>query len=198
MSSEPPRLFDRTEGDASLRTMEDQIAELGIHHPPARVTLVLDLIVGPQVPFAVSLAAPKRIFISRVRRPNPPWIVRASLCCNPTTLRLDVLACADMFASRGASMLAPRRVARGSRMAVGHMVCRCSRSRSWSRRVNVSLCCVAITGHRVIVRPLVRVTEVSKWVQRAIQAVIVVAAVRRRVVVVGVVAWCVSGAIVRI
>jgi hypothetical protein len=42
--------------------------------------------------------------------------------------------------------------------------------------------CVAVARYRIVVCPLVRVIEVSKWVQRAIQVVVVVAiatAVRR-------------------
>jgi hypothetical protein len=41
---------------------------------------------------------------------------------------------------------------------------------------------IAVVGCGVVVRPLVRVIEVSKWVQRTIQAVVVVAALRGGVV----------------
>ena len=48
-------------------------------------------------------------------------------------------------------------------------------SGSGSRSGWVDVRCVAISGYCIVVGPLVRVIEVSKWVQRTIQVVVVVA-----------------------
>jgi hypothetical protein len=155
--------------------MKDQEAHLRVHLPSSRVTLVLDLIVRPQMPLAVPLTTPERIVAARICRLDPPRVVRAALRCDPAALHLKVLASRFMVAR------CRLRIASGARVAIRHMIRGSCRRRTGAGRIDVSLSSVAIAWDRVVVGPLIRVIEVSKRVQRTIQIVIVVAAVRRRV-----------------
>lgn len=131
------------------------------------------------MPLAIDLAAPKRVVVARIRRPNLAWIVGPALRRNAPILQLNLFTGGGTAGRMTVDIRWPclpdyvrsRRGVRGD-LAVGHMVgSRCRRSRS--RRVNVS--CVTVARHRVVVGALVREVEVSKWVQRAIQVVVVVA-----------------------
>jgi hypothetical protein len=160
-----------------LRAMEDQEADVGVHHPSTRLTFVLDLVVGPEMPLAVQLTAPERVVVACISRPDLTRIVCTALSRNPSVLHLDVFACRALLRVT-VGVCWPRlpyhprcRRLEGLLLTVGHMV----GSRSGSRRVDI--CSVAIARHGVVVRPLVRVIEVSKRVHRAIEAVIVVAAI---------------------
>jgi hypothetical protein len=156
--------------------VEDQISQFSVHLPTARVTLVLDLIVGPQMPLAVPLTTPERIIAARICRLDASQIVSTALSRNPPRLHLVIFArwsrCRRNIVSS---------IARTTGMAILHMIRSRHSRRTRSGRVNVSLRRVAIARHRVVVRPLVRRIEVSKRVQRTIHVVIVIAAVSRGV-----------------
>lgn len=135
--------------------MKDEKAQLCVHEPLARVTLVLDLVKGPQMPLAVALSAPKRVVIASIGRLDPPRAVRSTLGCDPSVFHLDVFAGSSMGASRSC-LIHWRRSCWD--MAVRDVVA-CS---GWTRRVDV--CRVTISRYRVIVRPLIWRIKVSKWV----------------------------------
>jgi len=72
--------------------MEDEEANISIHHPSARMTLVLNLVVGPEMPLAVELATPERIVVACICWPNLARVVRSTLSRDPPILHLDVFA----------------------------------------------------------------------------------------------------------
>lgn len=156
--------------------MEDQKTLLGVHLPNTRVTLILNLVVRPQMPLAVSLTAPKRVIAACIRWLDAPQIVRTALSRNPSRLGLIVLARRSLC-SRNIVVS----IVHTSSMAVLHMIRGRGSRRARSGRVDVSLGRVAVARNRVVVRPLVRGVEVSKRIQRTIHVVVVVAAVSRDV-----------------
>ena len=74
------------------RAVEDEEADISIHHPSARMTLVLNLIVGPEMPLAVELATPERIVVACICWPDLARVVRATLSRDPPVFHLDVFA----------------------------------------------------------------------------------------------------------
>jgi len=72
--------------------VEDEEANVSIHHPSARMTLVLNLVVGPEMPLAVELATPERIVVACICWPNLARVVRTTFSRDPPILHLDVLA----------------------------------------------------------------------------------------------------------
>lgn len=180
--------------------VEDEETQLSVHQPSSRVALVFDLVERPQMPLAVTLLAPEGIIVARISRLDPPRVVRASLCRNPPVFHLDVFARRALGCHRSRlGNTANVGITRRTSMAVRDMVGRSRRGCTRSRRIDIGLRRVAIARCVVVVSPLVRVIEVSKRVQRAIQAIVVVTAVCRAIS--GVVRWAVVvglAAVVRI
>jgi hypothetical protein len=149
--------------------MEHEISNLSIHQPLPRMTLILNLIVRPEMPLAAALTAPEGVVGAGIGWHDLPRAVGSSLGCNAAALRLVV------FARR------PDRSGCGVRnrcgswgVAVGDVICRgCGRGRpGW-----VDVCSLAVGGHRLIVGPLKRRIKVSERVHCSIQAIVVVASV---------------------
>jgi hypothetical protein len=158
--------------------VEDKEPHFSVHLPSSRVTLILNLIIRPQMPLAVPLAAPKRVVVACIRRLNPPCTVSTTLSRNSSILQLNVFAHWAVVAYMSRCRRHANAMAASHCMAIRHMIRRGCSSRARSGRVDVGLCRVAIARRRVVVGPLVRVIEVSKRVQRSIHVVVVVAAVR--------------------
>jgi hypothetical protein len=72
--------------------MEDEEANVSVHHPTARMTLVLDLVIGPEMPLAIDLTTPERIVIACIGWPDLSRVVSTTLSRNPPVLHLDVFA----------------------------------------------------------------------------------------------------------
>jgi hypothetical protein len=157
--------------------MEDKEADISIHHPPTRVTLILNLVVGPEMPLAVDLATPERIVVACIRWPDLSRVVCTTLSRDPPVLHLDVFArgtllCVTVHVCWPGLPDRPRGGCREALwLAVRNLVGR--GSCTWSRWID--MCRIAVARYRVVVSPLVGVIEVSKWIQRAIQVVVVVA-----------------------
>lgn len=177
------------EGSCNNATMvsasvEDEEALLGVHEPLTRVALVLNLVEGPEMPLAVAFAAPEGIIVTSISRLDIASAVRTALGCNASILHMDIFswvgvrACGPHWSWRRSS---------DSSMAVGDMIR--GRRRSRARRIDVSG--VAVRRYRVVVRPLIRRIEVSKWVHGAIESVVVVASKPT----IGGMAWVVTRAV---
>lgn len=157
--------------------MKYQEANFGVHHPPTRMALVFNLIVGPEMPLAVHLSAPKRIIVARVCRPDLARIVGTTLSCNASVLHLNLFPSRDLWRMAVGigwprfSYITCSGGSVGGDLAIHKMVR--GRSRGCSRRINMRR--VAIAGHCVVVGPLIWEIEVSKRVQRAIQVEVVIA-----------------------
>lgn len=156
--------------------MEDQKADISVHHPPTRMALVLDLIVRPEMPLAIDFSAPKGIVVARIRRPDLTGIICTTLCRDPAVLHLNILA-RWALSTMTVNVRWPRLSDYvvwgliGLCTTIGDMVCSgCCSTAGW-----VDMRRVAIVRHRIVVGPLVRSIEVSKRIHRAIQVVIVVA-----------------------
>lgn len=77
--------------------MKYKEADISIHHPTTGMALVLDLVVGPEMPLSVDFATPEGIVVACIGWPDLSRIVRATLSRNPPTLHLDVLACGALL-----------------------------------------------------------------------------------------------------
>jgi hypothetical protein len=164
--------------------MEHQEPNLGIHLPPPRMALILNLIVRSQMPLPVPLTAPKRIVAPCIRRLDAPGVIRAALRRDSAVFHLYVFARGAVVARLGRGRM--RTATCSCAMAVRHVVCR-SRSRgagAW--RVHVGLRGVAVGRGGGVVGALVGGVEVSKRVQRTVQGEVVEVAVYGGVVVIGI------------
>lgn len=151
--------------------MENKETHVGVHHPPARLALILDLIVRPQMPITIPLAAPKWVAIAGIGWSNPPRLVCAPLGRDPSIFHLNVLPRWAMDASGSCVDSRSGWVIWGS--AVGHVVGGCCRCRT--RRIDVRL--IAVARRDVVGSPLMQRIYVSKWVHGAMQAVAIAATI---------------------
>lgn len=158
-------------------TMKHQEANLSIHHPASRMTLILNLIVRPEMPLAADFATPEGIVIACISRSNLPGIIGTSLCCNTSILHLNLFACWAGCVAVTMGKCRPRLshyLRGGCAIAGGRGVCDMIGC-CWTRRIDVRR--VAVARHCVVISPLVRRIEVSKRVYGTIETGIVVAAV---------------------
>ncbi len=128
------------------------------------------------MPLAVALATPEWIVVTCIRRLDAAGMIRASLGRDTTVLHLNIFARSRAVIARRCVSFSDRRSVRRRSMAIRHMVRRRSGCRRRTRRVDVSLM-IAIARHGIVVAPLIRRVEVSKRVQRTVEAIVVVAAI---------------------
>lgn len=156
--------------------MKHQEPHFGIHQPAAGMALILDLIERAQMPFAVALTAPEGIVMASISGLDATGVIGASLGRNAAILHLNILARRRAVIARRCVGFSDGCSVRRRGMAIRHMVRCCCCSRCRTGRVDVGLM-VAIARHGSVVTPLIRRVEVSKWVQRTVEAVVVVSAI---------------------
>jgi hypothetical protein len=133
------------------------------------MTLILNLIVRPQMPLAAALTAPEGVVGTGIGWHDLPRAVGSSLGCNAAALRLVVFARRAGWSGCG---VRNRCSSRG--VAVGDVICR-GRGRGRPRWVDI--CSLTVGGHRLVVGPLEWRIKVSERVHCAIQARVIVAPV---------------------
>lgn len=179
--------------------MKYQKPNISIHHPSTGVALILNLIVAPEMPFAIQLTTPKRVIVARIGRADFPRIVGTTCSCNTAVFHLDLLTTGRLL---GMTVTVAKRGPRVSHHLWGGMVrlglgvgdvVGCSGGGGAGR---VDVRSVAVGGCRVVVGPLVGVAEVSKRIRGSIETGMVVAAVGGVLVIGGVVVGAIGARVV--